>query len=1469
MTLLLSAERYFLNRTIKKFEHLTIIIIYKINFLIVSYILAKCEFIMSKLYKLGLDVGSTTAKCVLLDEHGNFVYTNYVRHNTHIIATVLRLLDEIVQKLGNNIILSVKVTGSAGMGISEKAEIAFIQEVVAASEVVQRKYPEVRTLIDIGGEDSKMIFFFPDRPPDIRMNGSCAGGTGAFIDQMATLLNTPVQQFDLLAQNHNQIYPIASRCGVFAKTDVQNLISRNVSKENIAYSVLHAVCIQLVNTLARGYDVVPKVMLIGGPFSFIPTLGKAALETLKLTEDQIVKTEHPTLLSAWGAAIHLLDRTELSITDFIAKLNASTKITTNQSFRLNPLFNKLLSFNDWKKQRKYIEIPKIKLADYQKQNAFLGIDSGSTTTKITLIGEDDELLFTYYAPNNGHSIGALSKGLTQLKQEIASSSKNIVIARTGVTGYGEELLKAAFAFDDGLVETMAHFAAAKHIDHEVSFVMDIGGQDMKAIFISNGVVNHIELNEACSSGCGSFIETFAKSLNFNTIDFADAACKSTSPCDLGTRCTVFMNSKVKQALRENATVGDISAGLAFSVIKNAIHKVLKLHDMRKLGDHIVVQGGTFKNPAVFRALEQLTGAQITSSNIPELMGAYGSALVAKNHYQQNPIASTFIGLNNLYKAEDNKAKPSRCKGCENKCDIVIYRFANGQRYYSGNKCERFLSNNPQKDNNSFNMFDYKNALLFDRIAISTSNAKINIGIPRVLGQYENFPFWHTLLTHSGIKVTLSPFSTNAIYEKGAGTVMSDSVCFPAKLVHGHIMELIEQKVHRIFMPMVVFESAQFDNAVNSYNCPIVSSYAEVVNSAINPEIKYGLPIDHPVVNFTNIKLLKKGCIKNLTSLGINKAVAEKAFSSAIIAQSEFKKSLYNKAIEVLNNAKQTGSYVFVLAGRPYHSDSLINHKTPEILNALGCDVITEDSVLGAINQLSPELQICSQWSYPNRLYAAATFVAQQANNIQFVQLNSFGCGPDAIVTDECKAILESKGKTCTIIRVDEISATGSVRLRLRSIIESIRMNHQQPLKSVERKKIAIFNKQDKQRRTILAPFLSDFYSPILPSVFALLGYKLETLPKPDKTSVEWGLKYCNNEICYPATIIVGDIIKALQSGKYNRDEVAIGITQTGGQCRASSYLSLIKKAMISNGFEDIPIISLSLKNMNQSEQPGFKINWLKALPTSFFAMLFTDSLAKMYYAVAPRAKIKQQVDQLKDLYIRKLEQAISQYKGHKAIYTLLAEAVADFNQVEVLNKNCPQIGIVGEIYVKYNNFGNQHSIDWLIDQGIEPVIPPMLEFFVQGFVNFDSNIDNHLESKRYLSYLLHFFEKIAQRYIDKTNQILANFKYYQPFHNIRDIAKKAEQILNLSNQFGEGWLIPAGIMSFAEYGINNVISLQPFGCIANHVVSKGVEKRMRDLNPKLNLLYLDFDDGAGEVNVLNRLHFMVSSLKYTQLQRIV
>lgn len=1412
------------------------------------------------MYNAGLDVGSTTAKFVLMDAAGEIVFSEYVRHNTHIVETVISIVNKLKEVLKGDVSLSLKVTGSAGMGISEKTGVSFVQEVIAASEIVQAKYPEVRTLIDMGGEDSKMIFFSPNRPPDIRMNGSCAGGTGAFIDQMASLLNISAAEFGELAKSYTQTYPIASRCGVFAKTDVQNLISRNVPKQDIAQSVLYAVCIQLVNTLSRGYDIQPKVMLVGGPFSFLPALSDTFQQVLNIDSNDLVRTQYPTLLSALGAAIQKEDRTEITTGEFVKRLQASANVVNIKSTRLTPLFDDTLPFDTWNAKRNYMVIPRVELKEYKGQKAYLGIDSGSTTTKIVLVSENDELLFTHYATNNANPVKAVSDGLKLLQTEINNNKSDLNITRTAVTGYGEELMKAAFSLDDGMVETMAHFAAAKHIQPKVSFIMDIGGQDMKAIFVSNGVVSHIELNEACSSGCGSFIQTFGKSLGYSVGEFAEKACSSSSPCDLGTRCTVFMNSKVKQALRENATVGDISAGIAVSVVKNALHKVLKINNVEKLGKYIVVQGGTFKNPAVFRALEQLSGATITSSDIPELMGAFGAALVAKSHYEQAPENSKFIGFDNLSQAENSQTKQTTCKGCENNCAITAYNFGNGNRYFSGNKCERFISNSAQKNAEGFNMFAFKNDLLFNRESVGKDKSNITLGIPRVLGMYENYPFWHTLFTECGVNVELSPQSTMSLYEKGAGTVMSDSICFPAKLVHGHIVELAAAKVNRIFMPMVMFESSEFEDAINSYNCPIVSSYSEVMRSAINPEAKYGIPLDMPVINFSDEKLLRKACAAYCKSLGINSSVFNKAINKAIAEQINYKKALQDKAKEILQKAKADNRYVFVLAGRPYHTDALINHKTPEILTSLGCDVITEDGVAERDVLLS-DLQICSQWSYPNRLYAAAEFVAAQPNNVQFVHLNSFGCGPDAIVIDECKEILESNGKSYTVIRVDEITATGSVRLRLRSVVESLNLNKDKVLTKTPRVTTAVFEKEDKENRTILAPLLSEIYSTVFPVMFNLAGYKFENLPKPDKQSVELGLKYCNNEICYPATIVVGDIIKALQSGKYDRNKVAIGMSQTGGQCRASSYLSLIKKAMISAGYADVPIISLNSGNIKNNPQPGFKINWIKVLPSAFISILFADSVAKMYYSVAPREVNTGEALQVRDYYIARMNEMVSGKYKFKEVFALLTDAVKRFNAIQCADYDCPKIGVVGEIYVKYNGFGHQNTVDWLLSQRIEPVIPPILEFFLQSFVNTDTNIENHLEKRGFSSILMFFLEKLGNRYVNKTNALLSKFKYYQPFHNIRHMADKAEQILTLTNQFGEGWLIPAGIAMFAESGVNNVISLQPFGCIANHVVSKGVEKRMKDIYPNLNLLYLDFDDGAGEVNILNRLHFMVSTLK--------
>ena len=825
----------------------------------------------------------------------------------------------------------------------------------------------------------------------------------------------------------------------------------------------------------------------------------------------------------------------------------------------------------------------------------------------------------------------------------------------------------------------------------------------------------------------------------------------------------------------------------------------------------------------------------------------------KDHLQSG------LQLDQLDRLTDYQSRQLRCKGCENLCIVTKFAFSGGNSYYSGNKCENVFTNKGKKTVQGENMYRYKNELLNACVAEQPAAPRHVIGIPRVLNIFENLPFWSALLRGCGIEVVLSAPSTTKMFEKGLGTIMSDSICFPAKLVHGHIFDLAERKAERIFYPMVIFERFEQKDAVNAYNCPIVSSYAEVIRSSVNPEKRWGIPIDSPVISFADELLLEKACYRYLHQLGIDKATFRKAFAEAKEAQAAFRKSLTDRAREIIARANTEGRTVIVLTGRPYHTDSLINSKAPDMLAEMGVDVLSEDSV----SELSslPRLQVLPQWTYPNRIYHAAAWVSAQGSNIQLVQINSFGCGPDAIVINETREILKSAGKTYTLIRVDEITSTGSLRLRLRSMLESfaLRKTSGTSLPQSKRTQVAFFEKEDR-RRTILGPCFSRIYSRMLPSLFALAGFRYENLPVADKESVELGLKYANNEICYPATIVVGDVIKALQSGRYKRDEVAIGITQTGGQCRASTYLSLIKKALIAAGFEDVPVIAIGTEGKVINSQPGFEVNWMKLLPAVFAALCYTDSLATMYYSTVARETRKGDSAHLLEKYLRAVQPQLLR-KNVNNIFHLLRRAVTDFNAVPVDHLHHPRIGIVGEIYIKYNSFGNLNMVDWLMSQGVEVVVPPLIDFFLQMFVNFDVNKQQHLNrSSSWSDVMTYFFEQYANSFVNRNNRILKRYNRFEPSHDIREMSVKAAEILNLANQFGEGWLIPGEIATFAESGVNNVVSVQPFGCIANHVVSKGVEKRIRDRYPDLNLLFLDFDSGMSEVNILNRLHFMVKNV---------
>ena len=1416
------------------------------------------------LYSLGLDIGSTTAKMVVTDSFGQIVHCTYKRHHADITKTVRSLFQETHATLGD-ISVKYKVTGSAGMGLAERTGLPFVQEVIAAASVVRQKFPKVKTLVDIGGEDAKMVFFEKGKVPDMRMNGSCAGGTGAFIDQMATLLGNTVEELNDLALKSTHVYPIASRCGVFSKTDVQNLIARNVSREDIAASVFHAIVIQTLSSLSRGYRPRSVVMMCGGPFAFIPVLRKAFVNHLHLSEQDYTVPENAEMIPAWGAALQATKEKKihkLSEWEDLLK-HTSENIDINATDRMEPLFFSAEEWETWKKEKEKYHVPTLSVGEMKHDECFLGIDCGSTTTKIVVLSPNKEICFRYYARNLGDPIETVTAGLKQFQSECEQAGKQLKISGSCVTGYGEDLIKAAFNLDFGVIETMAHYSAAKTTDPNVSFILDIGGQDMKAVFCNGKAISRLEINESCSSGCGSFIEAFASSLQYSVSDFASMACtESLHPCNLGTRCTVFMNSKVKQFLREGATPADIAAGLAYSVARNCLFKVLKLRSTEELGKHIIVQGGTMRNHAVVRAFEKTTGVSVSFTNIPELMGAYGCALHALSHHSSEREG---VPLSNLLYKEEYTTSQTLCKGCENNCFVKHFIFPNGNTYYSGNKCEKVFSNQGKSHKRGENMYAFKYNLLFNR-PVSDKDGQITIGIPRALGLFENYPFWHSIFTELGFNIVLSSTSTMRQYEKGSTTVMADNICFPAKLMHGHIIELCDKGVSRIFYPYVVREQKEDLHSNNSFNCPIVSGYSDVIKSAINPFEK-GIPIDAPVIVFDNLETMCETCVAYFRQFGFSKHKIRVAVQNAHRAQQEYYETLNKKSHEIYRLAQQENRMVILLAGRPYHSDPLVQHKLSFMISDGGVDVITEDIVRDTTDIDFTRFHFVSQWAYTNRILKAAHWCAVQNHPVCFVEMTSFGCGPDAFLLDEVSNILSEHGKNLTLLKIDDVNNIGSLRLRIRSLIESLRFQKENTTEiQVPRYETTKSFETEDRHRTILAPYFGEYYTPLLTPLFKLMGFNLISLKPSDQESIDTGLLYLSNDVCYPATLVIGDLIKALQSGAYDLSKTAVAITQTGGQCRATNYLPMLKRALISAGFADVPVISVSTSGQRLNRQPGFDLPIKKYINTIFSSMLFADCISRFYYSSTVREKEQGLAKTIKEKYLA-LASTIIERNNPRGLKRLLKRAAKEFDSICKDHLDLPRIGVVGEIYLKFNSFGHKHVVRWLSEQGVEVVAPIITNFFMQTFANriIDRKMNIVAQKATPLSEKILYF--LANRKIKAYNRIASSFRYYIPLENIFTDAKNASEIVNLAGQFGEGWLIPGELVSFAKANITHVVSLQPFGCIANHVISKGIEKKVKDLYPQMNLLFLDFDSNTGEVNILNRLHFMVENIKELHKQK--
>ena len=1403
---------------------------------------------MNSCKKLGIDIGSTTVKVSIIEDGGKLLFADYKRHFANIQETLADLLREGEEKLGALTVEPV-ITGSGGLTLSKHLGIPFVQEVVAVATSLKDYAPQTDVAIELGGEDAKIIYFTGGI--DQRMNGICAGGTGSFIDQMASLLQTDASGLNEYAKNYKAIYPIAARCGVFAKTDIQPLINEGATKEDLSASIFQAVVNQTISGLACGKPIRGNVAFLGGPLHFLPELRAAFIRTLNLGPDQVIAPDHSHLFAAIGAAMNSDPKTTASLHDLIERLSHGIKMDFEVK-RMEPLFTDEADYEEFKTRHASHDVKKGDLSTYEG-NCYLGIDAGSTTTKVALVGEDGSLLYRFYSNNNGSPLATAIRAMQEIHDQLPEKAQ---IAYSCSTGYGEALLKSALMLDEGEVETISHYYAAAAFEPDVDCILDIGGQDMKCIKIKDGTVDSVQLNEACSSGCGSFIETFAKSLNYSVQDFAREALFAKNPTDLGTRCTVFMNSNVKQAQKEGASVADISAGLAYSVIKNALFKVIKITNASDLGKHVVVQGGTFYNDAVLRSFEKISGCEAVRPDIAGIMGAYGAALIARERYDASKT-TTMLPIDKILSLT-YKTTMARCQGCTNHCVLTINRFDGGRQFVTGNRCERGLGGNKQKKDIP-NLFDYKYHRMFDYEPLTADLApRGTVGIPRVLNMYENYPFWAVFFKELGYRTVLSPKSTRQIYELGIESIPSESECYPAKLAHGHIEWLIRQGLTYIFYPCVPYERNETPEAGNHYNCPMVTSYAENIKNNVESLTDHKVHFRNPFMAFTNEEILTKRLVEEFTkdqSIPEKeiRAAAHKAWQELIASRQDMEK----KGEEVIAWLKETGHHGIVLAGRPYHVDPEINHGIPELITSYGFAVLTEDSV-SHLGRVDRPLIVTDQWMYHSRLYEAASYVKTQPN-LDLIQLNSFGCGLDAVTTDQVNDILTRSGKIYTLLKIDEVNNLGAARIRVRSLIAAIRVremrHYHKPIVSSAYSRV-YFTKEMKKNYTILCPQMSPIHFDLIEPAVRSCGYNLEVLQNSDRTAIDTGLKYVNNDACYPSLIVVGQIMDALLSGKYDLEHTAVIMSQTGGGCRASNYIGFIRRALERAGMPQIPVISLNANGMETN--PGFKIT-LPLLTKAMQAVVYGDLFMRVLYATRPYEAKAGSANALhekwKAICIKSLQKhSLSMAEFNRNIRGI----IHDFDELPRRDVQKPRVGIVGEILVKFSPLANNHVVELLEAEGAEAVMPDLLDFLLYCFYNSNFKADN-LGGKRSTAHLcnmgislLEYFRRTCRRELERSTHFL-------PPARIQDLASMAKHYVSLGNQTGEGWFLTGEMLELIHSGTTNIICTQPFGCLPNHIVGKGVIKELRASHPEANIIAVDYDPGASEVNQLNRIKLMLST----------
>ena len=1423
---------------------------------------------MKELLHVGLDIGSTTVKIVILNKNKEIIYSNYERHFSDTKTTLYNVLTKFTKDYKDTT-FTLSLTGSGALDIAKILEVDFIQEVIACKSAVEALIPQTDVVIELGGEDAKIIYF--DKFIEQRMNGTCAGGTGAFLDQMSSLLNTDTAGLNELSKTFETIYPIASRCGVFAKTDIQPLLNEGARKEDIAASIFQAVVNQTISGLAQGRPIKGKVAFLGGPLNYLSELRARFIDTLKLTDDRIIIPENAHLLVATGAAFSSIESKEMTTKELVSRLKIFKSAKFKTGATLPALFETAEDLKEFNERHEKDKVKRNDLKKY-KGDAFIGIDAGSTTTKLVLIDNEGALLYSLYENNKGNPLKSVIGMLKKLYKEL---SNDIIIRFSGVTGYGEKLIQTALNIDLNEIETIAHYTAAKKFLPKVTSIIDIGGQDMKYIKLKNNSIDNIMLNEACSSGCGSFLETFAKSLDLSIEEFVKEAMNSKHPVDLGSRCTVFMNSKIKQAQKEGHSVGDISSGLSYSIIKNAIQKVMKVRDVKTLGKNIVVQGGTFYNDAVLRAFELVVGRNVVRPDIAGLMGAYGAALLAQEQYNSN---LDMLYRSKILKTEELdmlniKISHIRCKGCENKCLLTINSFENGKKFISGNRCEKGASENTEIKELP-NLYKYKYDRLFGYTPLSEDVAtRGTIGIPRVLNMYEDYPFWFTFLTKLGFRVIISEKSNRKTYEKGMESMPSESVCYPAKLAHGHVVSLLKQGIKTIFYPCIPYNRKEYEQSDNHYNCPIVISYSEVIKNNIeelkNPEIKYlnpFLPIDninnlaeiiYASESFKDFKFTKKELLE------AGKA-AEEEFKN-------FKNDIRKKGQETVQYIKDNNLRGIVLAGRPYHVDPEINHGIDTLITSLGLCVLSEDSICEPDKGVSKKLRVVDQWVYHSRLYAAAEFVGKH-DFLEMIQLNSFGCGVDAVTTDQVEEILKSYNNMYTLIKIDEINNLGAIRIRVRSLLASmnkrisqkeeegldISNNQKDDIGNYEIKRIPFTKEMKDEGYTILLPQMIPIHFELFESAMNSIGYKVKLLRECTEKTVETGLRYVNNDACYPSILTTGQFIEALQSGEYDTNKTALIMSQTGGGCRATNYIGFIRKALKDAGFGHVPVISFNVSGLEKAT--GFKIT-TKMITSLIKSIFYGDLLQKLLLRNRPYEIKKGETQELYNVWLEKCKKLSA--KSNLIEYKQsIKEMILDFEKIKINTElQKPKVGIVGEVLIKYHPFGNNEVIKVLEEEGAEVISPDFIGFIkyvcTQKITNYKL-LKTDKKQARIFKLVIEIIELIEK---DLAKELRKSKKGYLPPANIFELQEKVENILSIGNQTGEGWFLTAEMIEYIEHDIPNIVCVQPFACLPNHVVGKGVIKSIRERYPYANIAPIDYDPGASETNQTNRIKLLTTVAK--------